>query len=222
MRINPAHASHKLRAGQRSRGLSLIELMVALAITALIAVASYKILDLSQQSSDANYRDSRRLLQLDRSFALIQSDLQQLTARPIRTYIQEIKPAFSASAQNHSEFAFTRFNWANPLNHHRSELQRLHYYFRDGTLYRRYPFQLDLVDEVLSTPTPLIDNVESIHIRYLYHPGPGQTSQWLDHWPPEQDYEQQLLLLPAAVDMRLNTVDLGQIRRVFLTQGGGL
>lgn len=204
------------------RGLTLIELMIALAITAIIATTAYQILTLSQQSSDSNYRDSERLLELDRGFGLIQRDIQQLLPRPVRTPLQEIKPAFMSLNSRVIGFEFSRSNWSNPLEQHRAEVQRLQYFLYQDALYRRALPQLDLAEQSPAEATLLISGIKQLHLRYLHAQTGSTNSQWIDHWPPEPGEDQQLELLPAAIELEINSDDLGTIQRLFLSPGAAL
>lgn len=204
------------------QGLTLIELMIALAITAIIATTAYQILTLSQQSSDSNYRDSERLLELDRGFGLIQRDFQQLLPRPIRTPLQEVKPAFMSLNSNAIGFELSRSNWSNPLEQHRAEVQRLQFFLYRDALYRRALPQLDLAEQSPAEATLLISNINQLQLRYLHGKTGSNGSRWIDHWPPETDEARQLELLPSAIELEIDSADLGKIRRLFLSPGAAL
>ncbi|MCB1656922.1 MAG: type II secretion system minor pseudopilin GspJ, partial [Pseudomonadales bacterium] len=69
---------------QAARGFTLLELLVAVAIFALLGVGSYRLLASTISVRDTAKAHDAALIQLQRSFIVMNRDLSQAVARPIR------------------------------------------------------------------------------------------------------------------------------------------
>lgn len=200
---------------KKCSGLSLIELMVALAVTAIIATAAYQILNLSRAGAEAQQHSSQRLHYMDKGFQLLQNDLQQYVARPIRNSEQQLEPAFIGD----KHLRFSRSGWSNPLQKNRAELQRVEYFVDNNTLYRRHYIHLDRADKNSYRDNTLIPGISDMQIRYLYAGDKQLDPVWLDHWPPIDIYATNKIKLeasPKALDIKFYSQELGLVQRVFL------
>jgi general secretion pathway protein J len=160
-----------------SRGFTLLELLVALAIFSLIAVMAYGGLEtvLNQQSRTEENADS--LATLEKTYLIMQRDIEQMVPRTIRDeYGDSQAPLVGTSL-----FQFTRGGWNNPANQPRSTLQRVGYALQDQQLIRYAWMVLDRAQDSAPVQQPLADDIKSMQVRYL-----DQTGNWQDQWPPLQ------------------------------------
>ncbi|SUD53922.1 general secretion pathway protein J [Ectopseudomonas oleovorans] len=78
------------------RGFTLLELLIAIAIFALLGLATYRMLD-SVLSADAVTREhERQLRELTRALSAFERDLRQVTVRPIRDAFGDAQPRCTA------------------------------------------------------------------------------------------------------------------------------
>ena len=68
----------------RQRGFTLLEVLIAIAIFALLAMATYRMLDSVLQTDRGQRQQEQRLRELTRAMAAFERDLLQVRARPIR------------------------------------------------------------------------------------------------------------------------------------------
>lgn len=210
---------------RRPAGFTLLELMVALAIFALLGVGAYQVLSgvlTARAREDVRQQDFRLLASTLRA---LEADLTQAIARGVRGNYGYAEPAFVGTDEN---LTLTRVGWSNPLGAKRSTLQRVSYRVgadpapdggandlpRKG---RADPPVLYLVREswaVLDrapTSTPLAVGLLPIvaaRFRYL-----GNRGQWLEQWPAVGSTGG---VLPLAVEVTLTTAALGEIRRLLV------
>ena len=118
---------------------------------------------------------------------------------------------------------FARDGWPNPLQQPRSDLQRVSYRFEEGRIWRDYwPERNQALDDEPIGTRLLMQHIETIHVRFL----PATADKvvggpWQDVWPPtDSQYQQQgPWLLPAAVEVTLNTEAFGDVQRIFVLPG---
>ena len=125
----------------KARGFTLMEIIVVLAVFALIGVISGRIISgvLDNQRLLADRGD--RLAEVQLAMKILQRDVMQLNARRIRDQLGDSTEPLMIGADGMMEF--TRAGWRNPLQQPRSELQRVGYIVQDDDLYRAYWSVLD-------------------------------------------------------------------------------
>ena len=192
----------------RRRGFTLVEMIVAVAIFAVLAVLAYAGLDaVLRQRADlqAHYRD---LHALQRAYLVMQRDFSQAAPRPVRDELGGPLPALRGDPDGH-ELALTRAGYPNPAGLRRSQLLRVRYLLHDQTLRR---LQFPVLDRAPTPPPPadvLLRGVRSLRLRY--RDGGGQ---WQAAWPPAAAAPASL---PAAVEVELRVAHLpGPLRWVFV------
>ncbi|MEX0740237.1 MAG: type II secretion system protein GspJ [Pseudohongiella sp.] len=125
---------------------------------------------------------------------------------------------------------FVRAGWSNPLQQQRSELQRVAYRLDDGSLYRDFwPERNQSLTEAAAGSLLLLQDVEALSFRFLPIGSTPVEDAWLSEWPPVipagEDSEaatggdELASRLPAAVEVRLLSAALGEVRRIFLLPG---
>lgn len=200
------------------RGFTLMELLLALAIFAIMSAMAYTGLSQTLQSRESINAALERTQKLQIAIFRIQSDLEQTASRSIRDEFGENQPALLGSAEN--GITFTRNGWRNPLQEVRSTLQRVGYRLdEDNKLMRLHWRVLDRAQDSPPIETELIEDVESLEWRYL-----SSDDSWVDRWPPGNvnasnsnpaGLQASSTQLPRAVELRLETETLGEIRHLF-------
>jgi general secretion pathway protein J len=110
---------------RRTSGFTLMEVMVAIAIFALIGVASYRMLSAVAGSDERLARSGEQMATLNRALWLIGQDVEQLKPRPIRDAAGQRRPALLLDPAQELPLQLTRGGRANPLQLPRSSMQRV-------------------------------------------------------------------------------------------------
>lgn len=109
-------------------GFTLMEVLVAISIFALIGVASYRVLSSVMEADGRVAQRSEQMRAINRAFWLIQQDAEQLVQRNVRDNSGVIADNY-LRVQNGVDLPlqFTRGGRANPLGLPRSSMQRVAY-----------------------------------------------------------------------------------------------
>ena len=197
---------------QGNRGFTLIEVMLAMAVLAIIGMASAAVFS---QMTQAESRSSKRhalLSELQIALLIIDRDVRQLVPRSRRT--EDVTEALYVTNDNRllesdsGGLAFVRAGWVNPEQVlPRAELQPVVYRVREQILQR---LSLPFVDSVSAEPQVqnLLTGVESFEVTFAV-PGTGnEVTRW-----------QQTDQLPEQIRIRIEHTEFGVIERVLLTTG---
>jgi general secretion pathway protein J len=196
-----------------SRGFSLVELLVAVAVFAALAAIAYGGLANVARTRAALAERQDRFADVVRAMSDLERDLSQAVSRPVRGNYGEPRPAL-AGGGDHVEL--TRLGFANPLAEARSNLERVVYAFADHSLRRGRWSALDRAPRSAPRERELLDRVTSLRLRYF-----GADGEWREAWPPRALPAQAApdvaleSLLPRAIEVRLVLDDLGELRRVI-------
>ncbi|WKE65920.1 type II secretion system minor pseudopilin GspJ [Gallaecimonas kandeliae] len=194
-----------------SKGFTLLEVLVAMAIFAMIALYAYRVLNQVMQADKVSQGKSARLAELQQAMLTIERDMLQLTNRQVRFPAGE-KQASVLKGQHFfldSEddgLLFTRRGWQNPAAMlPRSEVQLAAYRLAEGKLIKDYHFYPD--PEVGAEPQSLVllTKVEAFKVRYF------DGDSWQESWDASE--------LPRAIELRLKLKDYGEITRRFAIPG---
>lgn len=172
---------------RKEAGFTLVEMLVAIAIFALIAVAGVGILRSSVDSQSAVERRLADLGQFSRLQTLLASDLGQAVARTTRGP-SGFRPEFGGDA---TRMEFVRAGWTNPEGAPRSDLQRVEWRRDQGELVRIGHAQLDGGDA--GQKAAFARDVEAAEFRYRNADG-----DWSSSYQSSPDRR-----LPAAVELTL-------------------
>ena len=186
-------------------GFSLLELLVALAVFAALAAAAYGGLSQLARTRAALAAQQDRFAALTRAVGVLERDLRQAVARPVRGNEGALVPALVGQADR---IELTRLGFANPRAEPRSNLQRVVHAFDSRRLQRGRYAVLDRAPNSLPAMSTLLDEVEAFQLRYF-----GRDGAWRDSWPPAANAE-GVQDLPRAIEFRLRPGESGEIRRV--------
>ena len=194
-------------------GFTLLELLVAMAIFALLSVMSYAGLNTVLNANQVLDSNMQRLSEVQRSMTLLSRDIRQTINRAIRdTYGDTKDPLIGATAFDSlgtPVIELTRTGYANPLGSKRSYLQRVAYRVEEETLYRDSWRVLDQAQDSEADALAICNEVEALTLRYLDH-----DSEWHEQWPPSNTTYQGPSL-PKAIEVSLELTDWGTVVRLL-------
>ncbi len=172
-------------------GFTLVEMLVALLIFAMISAAGVMILTIGVRTQDAAAAKLDDVAAVRRMSTLLANDLAQIVPRTARATDGAVLRAFTGNDGQSDPLVlgYVRSGWSNPDGAPRAGLQRVDVTLRDGRLERRGFAALDGSDA--ATPLLLADNVTGLAMRYRDEKG---------NWRPRWD-NAIVASLPAAVEM---------------------
>jgi general secretion pathway protein J len=203
---------------RRSAGFTLLELLVSLAIFALLATMAYTALNTVLNARKEVDQRAARLAELQTAFMVMERDIEEAVARPVRDDLGDEQAALKGGGVGVTVLSLTRTGWRNPLGEARSDLQRVAYGFNNHQLVRDSWSTLDRAPGNEPYSEVLINGVSAVDVRFL-----GQDRQWVSYWPPDSgnggQQEQSAVLMPRAVEVSVDVDGWGRIVRLFRVPG---
>ena len=165
----------------RTCGFTLIEIMVALLIFAVIGMISSQLLSQVIDSHEHLSKRGQRTADVHRAMQAMQRDILQLASRPIRDEYGDMRPSILIGTEGAMEFS--RNGWRNPLGLPRAEVQRVSYLVQDNKLLRAYWPVLDRAQDSEPAYQTLLEDVERVEFfaidtaanEHLFWPALGAT-----------------------------------------------
>ena len=199
----------------KTRGFTLLEILIALAIFATIGLASTAVLSRVIESDRLSTERFERLQSLQRAMLTIERDMLQLVARKIRLEGETNSVVISGGAdlfQSEADgIGFIRSGWQNPkLMLRRSTLQAVAYRLQEQKLHRMYGNYVDNVIGHEPKVKTILEGVEDFQVEFLAEQGkdPTEARSWSESFSSTQ--------LPYAVAITIESTEFGKIRREFL------
>jgi general secretion pathway protein J len=214
------------------RGFTLLEVMIALVISALIAVMAFSSLDAADKGAQRTNEVLDEINRLDRAWQIIAADLRHVQA-PLGNDRNALFQAESlrASGENADQVVmfFKRRGWVNFANLPRSDLQLISYRVEEGRLWRdfmpEYNRELSDIDmEDNAFHQLLLEGIEDVQLRFLHQgiisskgksalEGREFSADWLQQWPDIST--QGAGGLPLAVEITIDIKGVGSSARLF-------
>ncbi len=216
----PRHAALALRPlAPAQAGFTLIELMVALFVTAVMFALGYGAITQALGNRDAVRAQQLRLNELQRTMRILTQDFSQLAPRPVRDLVGSgEEDAVRADPRTTTLVAFTRGGVGNLAGAARPALQRVEYTFENGTLLRQAWPVLDRTQATGAARRVLLRELRAVRLRYM-----DASRQWLDQWPPpgspRTPPNRASRQRPIAVEITLETTDFGTLTRLVEVPG---
>jgi general secretion pathway protein J len=225
---------------RHDQGFTLVELVVALFITAVMFAIGYGALDQALTGRKNVEAQANRLVSIQRALRSFEQDIGLLHPRPVRDAIgsnllapliagkgSSTGTSLSSSAssgttamsnltlQSTALLTLTRAGWTNPAGINRSELQRVFYTLEDNKLVRYTLPVLDAAGAVPAIRRVLLDQVDALTFRYM-----DAGHRWQDTWiQPTSGTAVQPRERPVAVEVTVVLKDWGSIVRVIEVSG---
>ena len=200
----------------RQRGFTLLEILVATVILAVMGVIAYRGIAEARVAVGNAEGHLDRLRHVQRAVQLVTADFRNVTRRSVREPIGDgYRAALMRDPSGVALVELSRAGWSNGAGLPRGTVQRVVYRLEEGKLFREH---WNVVDPTLATPLvkrELLDGVERVEIRYF-----TAGREWIAEWPQvggtgESDFYER----PLAVEITIVLDDYGEIRRVVEVSG---
>lgn len=205
-------------------GFTLIEVLIAMAITAFVSMIAYTSLSTVMSGVESLRENTDRIYEVNRALMIISRDLRQFANRPVRDEFGEVEPAMSGGSLARFTLSFTRTGWHNPNRHPRSNLQRINYRLEDDGLWRDSYAVLDRAADTEPQTVLLLDKVDDLRLTFLPSLEDLQvetggtsvdTTNWIENWVADTSTPGSLREPPVAIEMTLQLDDWGEMRRLY-------
>jgi general secretion pathway protein J len=196
-------------------GFTLLELIVAVGIFALMSAIAYGGLLSVLATAGGTEAQSNRLGEIQLAMARLERDVEQMVPRSVRDQYGDRRQALVAGSGG-TTMELTRAGYLNPVDLPRSMLQRVQWTLDGDTLYRSpWPVLDSPVGAADPVPETVLTAIEGLELRFL-----GEDDQWHVEWPLDRGGEAGAVL-PRALEVRLALSDWGEVRRILMIPGGG-
>ncbi|MCG9754580.1 type II secretion system minor pseudopilin GspJ [Shewanella insulae] len=203
-----------LKKNKTTRGFTLLEMLIAIAIFAMLGLAANAVLSTVMKNDEVTAEFAQRLKSLQQGFGALERDFGQMVARTPRlleggrgsTVIQTGKDMFDSESE---AIVFYRIGWLNPDGLlPRGSLQSVAYVVQENNLERWYfPYpEPEFGAEPIKTV--VIKNVLSVEYSFFVE----------DKWERKFDASS----LPKAIAMAVEVEGLGTVQRKFLLPLGAM
>lgn len=195
---------------RRMHGLTLLELLIAVAIFATVAALAWGGLETLARTHHALDAQSARFGALQRGVGRLERDLRQAAPRPIRDTDDRIRAALLGTADG---VELSRYAPAGGWQTASPAIERVAWRCADETLRRsRWPV-LDRSGSARVVEEDVIDGVSACRWHWL-----DSRGRSVDRWPPVGAPPE---LLPRGAEVTLTLAGIGEIRRVIELPRGG-
>ncbi len=185
------------------KGFTLLELLIAMAVFAIMATMAYAGLKTVIDTQQATSSRAVQIRQLQQTLQLMNEDFLQVTPRTVRDELGDAEPALR-SGTGETLLSLTRVKPELLTSGEHNRLQRIGYQFERGTLYRLVWNTLDRTQQSQPKRKKLLE-AESVEIRFL-------DSEWVSGWPLAGG------AIPRAIEVIFKLNGFGQVRRGFWLQ----
>ncbi len=204
----------------QSRGFTLIEVVIAMFVAAIMFAIGYGAINQALIDRDALNVSQERITEIQRGMRVVAQDFAQIIDRPARdtSGTGQLMPAVDADGRSESLVTFTRGGWSNPAGIQRPTEQRVRYRFIDGSLVREHWLAVDAALNTEPRRRVLFTRIKAVEVRFL----DPISRQWGTEWPasagsgPVTPASVHLLMTrPLAIEFTVVFEDWGRVQRLF-------
>ncbi len=195
----------------QQRAFTLFEMVVAVAIFAVMGAIAYPGLSEMAKTGQAVSESNQRISELQFAVAYFSRDWLQVSKRKIRNRYGDEE---SNILIEENSITFTRAGRSNLLQQKRSSLQRVRYSKLEKKLIRQHWLSLDqgIAEEPFTTV--LLNDIEAFEVNFI-----DGSEKKIEKWPAIESVGTGK---PIALSFGLELDDIGQIRRILEIPDGAL
>lgn len=198
-------------------GFTLLELLIAIAVFAIMSVMAYGGLNSVILNSSQTEIELEKVQKIQRAIFTISRDITQISNRKIRDEFGNTQAHLSAGSNVDYLVEFTRSGRRNPAKLLRSNLLRVAYRYEDDKLTRVFWPQLDRAQNIEPYEDVLLENVSLAELRYL-----DKSNEWHTQWPPLNASglaDENSVDNPKAIEFKISLDGWGEITRIYRVSG---
>jgi general secretion pathway protein J len=196
------------------RGLTLIELLVAIAIFSVLSGVSYRALTVVLESRSRIDQETRKWREIALFFVRLEQDLATAAPRPVRDAGDRLVPAFvgnaAATRPDETAIQFTRTGFVTDPAAVEPP-RRLGYRLRAGAVELLSWNALDPGPQAQPSVTVVLHDVQGLSVRFL-----DRRGQWVATWP-QAGSAAAPTSIPAGVEVAITLGAGERITRLFAT-----
>lgn len=195
----------------KNKGFTLIEILIAITVFAIIAGFTSSILSQILQIKDSSKDQIDKINNLQLVISLLSKDIKQIHERPVRGNQMHLFPSFIGQSDY---LEFTRGGNVNPQAlENRSTLIRVAYLCKNNNLIRRVWSVLDAPDRDIYKDTIMLNYLKKCEFSYV-----GMHQNIMPNWYQytiRKDNKNITSPLPEAVQFKFNQEKIGGIKLYF-------
>lgn len=193
---------------RRALGFTLLELLIALAIFALLATLAFGGLNAVTRQTESLRLRSDALQAQQRALRTLRRDLESAQPTSARGVYGDVQAALIGGAL---QLEFTRLGRQHSAQGSFQKPERVRYLRVDDELRRTRFDAVDLAPTTTSTITTLLDDLTAFNLRYLDAAGNSSSE-----WPTRRRRDERPDELPAAVVISLAQAGLPRVELTVL------
>jgi general secretion pathway protein J len=196
-------------------GFTLMEVLIAVTITAVIGIGVWQVVHGVINARDRVDDVADQFRNLQHTMLLLERDITQVVNRPARDVYGDFLPALT-SRQGDFKLLLTHQGWRNPLGIRRSSLQRVGWEYTGNELRRRYWPMVDQGQDDSSRDMVLLKGVTAFDIRFL-----DDKRRWQPEWPTDETMatlspgSRPEIALPVGIEITIEQDTFGKLVRTF-------
>lgn len=187
---------------------TLLEILVAIFILAIIAVIMVRGLQIVITTKDNLQRNQGQMQQLNLTMSFLSGDIHNLINRSYRLANGALQLPIMLHDDAGDTFEFIRGGLVNPMQQRQSNLQHAAYRLSKGRLIRLSWPVVDQAKVIKPEQRVLLKHITFLKWQFL-----GNDNRLYSGWPASGANYQ---LLPKAVKVTITIAKLGTIQRLFL------
>ena len=195
--------------GSSQRGFTLLEILVALFVFAIISVLMTGALRSVMMTQEGTEKNAKRLRELQNALLIFSRDVEQTINRPV------INPSGKEEASFIGEpryFVFTHLGFANPTGRlAKSSIERTRYLINEHAFFRETWPVIDAAPTTHFNKRQLLAYVSDVRFKYV-----DKNGRYYYTWPPLLQSNQAL---PRAVSITFTFPDWGTLSQLYVISG---
>ena len=204
-------------------GFTLMEMLVALALFAMIGLISSQMLYQTADLSLTMVGRSEYMTDIHRAMSVLDRDMRQVVNRGVRDELGEFYDALTID--DGRLLQFSRMGWLNPLDEDRGTVQRVEYSIEDGKLTRRYWHVMDRNQESVAVTQTVMQGqglqfalIDSKGEELTTYPDPLDVEGLIPEIgdPEAIAGEDEEEARPIAVQLEFTLPEFGNFKKIWL------